>query len=77
MEFCGHNLGSLLESKGLETVDRAVLKDLSTFYQTAFRCVASRRLTPLDGGPTTDEIEQYFAECELSVQDVFRFETLS
>lgn len=72
MQFCCHNLASLLESKSLETVDHDVLKDLSTFYQTSFRCVDNRRLTPLDGGPTTDDIETRFFELELSVEDVFR-----
>ena len=72
MQFCCHNLASLLESKSLETVDRDVLKDLATFYQTTFRCVANRRLTPIDGGPSTDDIEAQFYDLGVTVEDVFR-----
>ena len=62
-----------IHSRALETVDVQVLRDLSKYYRSTFRCVESRQITPyhVDGGPSTDDIEKHFVDTNLSVSDVF------
>jgi hypothetical protein len=38
------------------------------------RCVDTRRITPYDGGPSTDDIDQYFVDSGLSKSDVYKKE---
>lgn len=71
MQFSSQNLGALLESKGLDTVNIEVLQDLSTYYRSTFRAVDSRRITPYEGGPSTDDIDQYFDDIGLTKNEVF------
>ena len=75
MQFVCYNIGALIESKGLDTVDTHVLKEVSKHYQAINRALSSRKITPYTNGPTTEEIEAYAVSLNITVEELFEIET--
>ena len=73
-DFVCYNLGALIESKGLDTVDTHVLKEVSKHYQAINRALSSRKITPYTNGPTTEEIEAYAVSLNITVEELFEME---
>ena len=75
MDFVCYNFGALLESKLLDVVDSEVLQDVSKHYQKLNKVLSSRIITPYDHGPSTDDLEIHAASTDLSIEELFEYET--
>ncbi len=68
------NLGSLLETKALDTVDMEGLRDISKHYQEINSALSYRTITPYSGGPSTEDIENFSISCDTSPEEIFEYE---
>jgi len=70
LQFICINLCPLVENRQLESLEPEVLDELDDYYQKANSRVAYRRMTPMTGYPTREEIEREFAESPLTSDDL-------